>query len=1031
MDRKLIIVSAPAGYGKSSLLVDFVHDTDLPVCWFTLDTFDQDLRIFSEYLVASIALRFPGFGSRIRQYLHETTNLGSNVYPLVATLVQEITETIPEYFVIVVEDHHKVENQEPINQFLDLLISYLDENCRIMLTSRTLPALPNLSLLIARRQAAGLSIDELRFTPQEIKRLASKNYRISLDAQQVKSLAVQTGGWITGLLLKAAPYWEKGQAQVPGQEQINLGLYDYLSKQVLDQQPEALKKFLFESSVLEDLTPSVCAEVLEDDQAGARINDLRQRNLFVTEIGEEGRLRYDDLLKDFLITYFRRQDEIRFRQLTWRAAQVYANRQEWERAVSRYLALQDYAAVAGLIIRLSQEYQETGRWTTLASWIDALPDEVLQQSPGILVDRAKIYAEKGDQRQALALLENAEKLYASQSAMLDVARVLVTRASIYRFQGRYAEAVTYCQRALSLAVQSQGKDRSINAMAYKNMGMSWMRMGQTKRGREALIQALEAFIELNDVQDIGLAYHDLGVSYEMTGEISQSIASYQAALRSWQQLGNLSPWANTLNGLGVIYYLQGNYSQAQAYFDDALVKSRQAGDPRVEAYILSSQGDLYCDLQAYDQAYAAYQHAFELANRSNVGFLLTYAMQGLGNTARLSGDLVKAHVYLVKARALAEDHNSSYEKGLCQLMQGILARDERNLTLAQTLFCTAIDILDAGGFKQLLCRAYLGRASAYFQTNDFANALQDLETALNLLAELDYDQFFVVDAREIRPVLEFGLVNGLPGSSLAGLLHRAALQHPDRAAVSMHNSIDVASPQIRILALGNPEVQVDGRVVHWAVIKSRDLFFYLVENKQGVRKEQLGAIFWPDHSPARLESAFRSTLYRLRRDVLKDCILFDNGLYQFNWQANVWYDVQAFESLLRETEMATDPDEKITWFQEGLACYRGSYLQGIYGSWCVIERERLRRKYLEAQFALAGLFATSRKYSQAIGLYQQILSEDPFYEPVHREMMRCYAQTGDRTAAIQDFLTFSRRLWDELGLRPEAETETLYLQIIG
>jgi two-component SAPR family response regulator len=219
--------------------------------------------------------------------------------------------------------------------------------------------------------------------------------------------------------------------------------------------------------------------------------------------------------------------------------------------------------------------------------------------------------------------------------------------------------------------------------------------------------------------------------------------------------------------------------------------------------------------------------------------------------------------------------------------------------------------------------------------------------------------------------------------------------------------------------------------VHWAVIKSRDLFFYLVENKQGVRKEQLGAIFWPDHSPARLESAFRSTLYRLRRDVLKDCILFDNGLYQFNWQANVWYDVQAFESLLRETEMATDPDEKITWFQEGLACYRGSYLQGIYGSWCVIERERLRRKYLEAQFALAGLFATSRKYSQAIGLYQQILSEDPFYEPVHREMMRCYAQTGDRTAAIQDFLTFSRRLWDELGLRPEAETETLYLQIIG
>ena len=134
LDRKLIVISAPAGYGKSSLLIEFANDTELPVCWYTIDSFDKDLRIFLEYLITTIAQRFPRFGEQSRKILTQTKDPESNIYPIVATIVQEIHNSIPEYFVLVLEDHHTIENHEAINSFIDLFVNFIDENCHLILT---------------------------------------------------------------------------------------------------------------------------------------------------------------------------------------------------------------------------------------------------------------------------------------------------------------------------------------------------------------------------------------------------------------------------------------------------------------------------------------------------------------------------------------------------------------------------------------------------------------------------------------------------------------------------------------------------------------------------------------------------------------------------------------------------------------------------------------------------------------------------------------------------------------------------------
>jgi len=256
--------------------------------------------------------------------------------------------------------------------------------------------------------------------------------------------------------------------------------------------------------------------------------------------------------------------------------------------------------------------------------------------------------------------------------------------------------------------------------------------------------------------------------------------------------------------------------------------------------------------------------------------------------------------------------------------------------------------------------------------------------------------------------------------------HRAWLAKRPEPAIQPEPQLE-----LKIYALGLPRVEMDGTVVQWTTTQSRDLFFCLLQHRRGLRKEEVGAMFWPDHSPHRLDNIFRSTLYRLRRSLFRDSIVFDEGLYRFNWECTYWFDVEAFDAALDRTGQIADRGKKAAALEEALALYRGDYLEGIYADWCTLERERLREQDLAALGTLAGLYADQGDLGKAVELYRRLLTHDPYQEGVHRALMRCYYRLGDRPAAVRQYQTCVRILQSELGLSPAPETEQLYRQITG
>lgn len=1040
LDDRLIIVAAPAGYGKTSLLVDLAHQIELPVCWYALDSLDHDPRRFIAHFIAAIAQRFPAFGPQSAAALQSTSQSHLDLGRLVTTIVNEAYERIQEHFVLVLDDYHLVDENQEISAFVNRFIQQVDDNCHVVIVSRTLLSLPDLPLMVARSQVGGLSFEELAFRADEIQALVLQNHHLTMPDSAAQELVQETEGWITGLLLSAQTMWQGMADRLRVARVSGVGLYEYLAQQVLDQQPAPIRDFLLRTSLLEEFDAGLCEAVLgaaafpSGEDWRSVMNTVLRSNLFVLPVGEDGSwLRYHHLFRDFLQARFEREQPNQAAAILRRLAGVYTGRGEWEKAHAIYGRLGDVQATADLVERAGPPLTRSGRLTTLRDWLDALPAATLASRPALLSLHGDVAVMLGEVAHGLVLLNQAEAACRAAGDRPHLARTLVRRAVAHRFLGNYEASLADADEALAVAGQAECP-RAVHAEALRARGMGFYQIGRLSEAIDWLTRALTAYSALGEAQNVAMLLLELGMAYRVSGDYTSAEVAYRRALRHWRTEKNLAWQANLLNNLGVLQHLRGNYEEAATSLEEGLGCARQSGYARIETFLLASIGDLYSDLDAPDAALAAYRQARETARRINDGFVLFYVDVAEAAGARSNGDLAGARELLEAAGRRARASGSHYEQGLHQLEVGRLARAEGRARQAIAHLREAAHHFDTGGQQIEAARTHLSLADASRAVADERAALDHLGRAFQIVSVLESQHVLVVAGRGARALLESVQEDRVVGRQAVQLLKQVdqfeqAIPILRRQMRRQTSSVSFVPPKLTIQALGQARVMVDGKPVSsgdWKAHGARDLFFCLLAHPDGLTKEAVGTIFWPDDSPAQLKLKFKNTIYRLRHALEQNVVVFDDERYSFNRGLDYEYDVETFVGSVEQARAATNPTERVAAYRAAVDLYRGPYLPEVEGGWVWPERERLWQAYVEAILKLARSHLEGREYSLALEYCWRILAEDPCLEEAHRLAMRVHAATGNRAAISRQYERCCRALREGVDAPPSAQTEALY-----
>jgi LuxR family transcriptional regulator, maltose regulon positive regulatory protein len=1000
-ERRLTALSAPAGYGKTSLLIDFTgHPGAPPVCWYTLDRYDEDPWVFLEYLAAAIEHRFPGAAERTLAMLAGRSRPAFAA--VTGTLVRELY-ALPCDFALLIDDWHLVDHVPDITEVIAQILLQCPR-CHLVLASRSYPSIPDIMLLAARRQMGGLDEEELRFTPAEVVEVVGQEYPAPLSLDHAEALVAQTNGWITGILLSlqvtgaAAPV-------APPAVRAERQIYAFLAEQVLDRQPEELLSFLLDSALLDELTPERCDAILGREDSGRVLDQLLRQHLFITAISP-GVLRYHPLFREFLQEHGRTVAPGRYHEVARRVAGFYRAQRQWTQAFDACMAAGDRAAAAEVAAEGGDELYGLGRLETLERWFAALPLECLDAP--LLFLRMRVLLERGGEPQEARVLADLAEMRQRPG---DAALVLLMRAYLARIRGQYAEAVELARRA-----QERADEPAQQTLALRILATCRHRLGHSAEAFAALEEALAIERRRGDLYAIALIQQELGVCHEEAGLLRAAEEYYTQADAYWATIGNTSRRSMSLNSKGVAQHMAGRYREAHATLLAAQGYAAEAAALQHQALIAASQGDLYRDLRLWARAQAAYDEA---RRQVRSAYLQSYVELAL---ARL---LICRQRYDLAATALQRLSESTVSRapGQVALLRGQVAHGLGRLEEARRQLGEARAHHEAQGKQIELARALVLEAQILASVEPSGGAfLAPLEEAAAVAERLGHDAFLVAETFAARGLLRRAVGAGWPPAE--EWLRRQQEMRSAAAEIERGDHEHL----LAVSTLGVDRVTLNGRSVEIGWLKAREVFYYLLTHPEGATSDTLREAIWPDLPHEASRNALKTAIYQLRGALPRELIELQGRLtYRLNREA-----IYVASDCERFVELVTAGADDLDALQEAIDLYNGPFLPWSDNSWCREARAQLEQRHHHALHRAAARSRAAGLHADALALYQRLVSADRLDEAAHAGVMRAQLALGNRAAAMAQYHELRRALDEELGLTPDgdSEVEQLYRAIL-
>lgn len=860
----LTLICAPAGYGKTTLLSEWIPQNEHCVTWVSLDERENDPSRFWRYFIAALQTLNPQL-CKNAQLLFESARPPDTL--AVLSLVINELAALEYRFCHVFDDYHLVGNPA-IDSSLTFLIEHLPPNVSLVISTRSDPALP-LSRWRARRQMAEIRSSDLRFTREECADFFNQEMKLGLSAPEIAALEGRTEGWIAGLQLAALSIKDRPDRAgfITAFTGSHRFIIDYLVEEVLGQQPEHIRNFLLSTSILTRMCASLCDALTGGTDGQAILESLEQDNLFVVPLDDHrGWYRYHHLFAEVLQARLRQDRPDLYTRMHRQAGEWFAHQGLIDQAFSHALAASDLEWAASLVERYSMPMIiQRSEVFLIRSWLEQLPDGLVQSRPRLVLAQGWILVLTGHGHLLDRWLEASEAGAALSASDLpeDVfGELALLRATLARFQRDPALALELAHQALGYLAND---DRGLQAGAMYTIGVAHLQQGDIASASKAFSDAV-ALGETNEGPYMALiSLQELSEIHFKQGHLSQTMHTCRRAV----DMANRWGWqAMPAAGLAHIYLGQVLYQRNELA---AAAKELAEGVDRlqgsIEQFILA-QGFVVLALvqQAggeIDSAFATLRRGKEWFTQMQVVDTGAGALLDLGEIRLmiLLNDLNQAIHWSQDVHRLPEDTTLGYLQAVTfvRLRLAQIRRRMRPEYLREGLEITGrlLAAAESRGWWGQALELYLLQALLFQLQGDQAEALLVLERALTLAGPEDCLRVFLDEGEPMRLLLldyqnrleqKFGEEPG--GESGSRLQYTGKLL----AAFSSSAAVEVAMPGplleplsereltiLRLIATGRSNQEIaDMLVVAVSTVKSHINHLY---GKLGVtRRTQAIAI---------------------------------------------------------------------------------------------------------------------------------------------------------------------------------------------
>lgn len=598
-NHHLTLVSAPAGFGKTTCISEWVNTLSIPVTWLALDSADDDPGHFFTYFIAALQKVDARIGQEVEGALHSGEVPSLNI--LSAVLSNDILR-VPTRFILVLDDFHAIQSHF-ILDFIDRLLTNQPEPLHLVMITREDPPLP-LARLRARNQITEIRAADLRFTHRETDSFLNDMMGLALSAEDIETLDQRTEGWAAGLQLVGLSI--RGQdnptnfiAHINGNHRYILS---YLTEEVLDHLPEDTQTFLLQTSILEKLCGELCDAVCEQNDSASVLEKLYNANLFLIPLDDEQHwYRYHHLFADLLQNRQGRTQKYQTAELHLRASRWYEKAGMTDEAISHALTAKEYGTAVRLLEAHAMRLITQGYVQRVDRWVQEIPAEWQIQSPRTHLAFGWMNLLKGNYPGILSSLEraaNAINLLESHSSeqMALRAEWLALRSGLLNVQGKPAESIVCGEEALALTAP-------------------------------------------DNPYLLGMIYIGLGGAYRQLDDYPHTVAMYQAAIRCSRGSGNAVSEMLAISNLAMIAMQHGKLHLAAQVSAEGLEHHQgTASPPPIAAAVYGVYGLTRYEWNDLEQARDSFLRGNQLAELGGHNAAMTYSRTILSRLLAAEGD---------------------------------------------------------------------------------------------------------------------------------------------------------------------------------------------------------------------------------------------------------------------------------------------------------------------------------------------------------------------------------------------------------